>query len=119
MSSNPQKIIEVDSLPFRPYLTGGLIVNVLMIILAISIQRFLPPQIPLFYGMAEGEAQLSRSIFLFLPNTFALIILLSNIFLALLTSENFFKKILIVAGVIATFFATITTIKIFLLVGSF
>ena len=119
MSSNPQKLIELESLPFRPYFTGALIVNVLMVMLGVAVQRFLPPEIPLFYGVAEGESQLSRSIFLFLPNAFALIILIANIFIAYLATEEFFKKILIVAGIIATFFATITTVKIFFLIGSF
>ncbi len=119
MPSNPQKLIDVNSLPFRPYLIGSLIVNVLMVTLAIGLQKFLPPQIPLFYGVAGGEGQLAKAIFLFLPNAFALIILTANIFIATLVGEEFFKKILIMAGIIATFFATITVTKIFLLVGSF
>lgn len=118
MSSNPQKLIEVENLPFRPYLVGSLVVNLLMVALTIGLQKFLPPQIPLFYGVAEGESQLAKSIFLFLPNAFALIVLTANIFIASLVEEEFFKKILIMAGIIATFFATITTVKIFLLVGS-
>jgi hypothetical protein len=119
MSSNSKKLLELESLPFRPYFTGALIVNALMILWGIAVQKFLPPEIPLFYGVAEGENQLARSIFIFLPNIFALIILVANIFIAHLTTEEFFKKILIVAGIIATFFATITTIKVSFLIGSF
>lgn len=118
MPSNPPKLIDIASLPFRPYLVGSFIVNILMVVLALGLQSFLPPQIPLFYGVAEGEGQLARAIFLFIPNAFALIIIVANIFIATLIEEEFVKKILITSGIIATFFATITTLKIFFLVES-
>ncbi len=99
-------------------LKAGLLINFFVIVLTFLGQKYLPPQIPLFYGMAEGEEQLAGSIWLFLPNSLALIFLLVDGFVSSLIDENFTKKILIVAGIIATFFATITTVKIFFLVGS-
>jgi hypothetical protein len=109
---------EKANLPFKGYIQFSVALNILVIIFVLIFLRKLPPQIPLFYGMAEGEEQLTRSWALIVPSLIALFILIVNSLLSLKTNDDFLKKVLIVAGLAATFFASITTIKIFFLVGS-
>ena len=106
-------------LPFRNFVYASFVVNLLLIVFVLAIQRWLPPQVPLFYGMAEGEGQLSRSIFLPIPALAAIGVTIVNIFISLGVKDTFIKKALIVAGLAATFLATITVVKIVFLVGSF
>ena len=107
------------SLPFSNWVYTSFVVNLLLVVFVLTIQRWLPPQVPLFYGMAEGEGQLSRSIFLTVPALAAIGITIVNIFISLGVKDAFIKKTLIVAGLAATFLATITVVKIVFLVGSF
>lgn len=107
------------SLPFYKWVYGSFVVNFVVILFVLGVQRWLPPQVPLFYGMAEGEGQLARSIYLFTPAIAAITVTVVNIFISLAVKDTFIKKTLIVAGLAATFLATITVIKIVFLVGSF
>ena len=106
-------------LPFSNFVYASFVVNLLLIVFVLTIQRWLPPQVPLFYGMAEGEGQLSQSIFLTIPALAAIGITIVNIVISLGVKDTFIKKALIVAGLAATFLATITVVKIVFLVGSF
>lgn len=119
MPAYSPKVVDTKKIPYLAILKAGFLVNFSVIVLTFLGQKYLPPQIPLFYGLAQGEEQLAASIWLFLPNSLALIFLVANGLVATLIDEEFMKKILVGAGIIATFFATITTLKIFLLVGSF
>lgn len=110
---------EVDTLPFKNYLLGALTINMVIILAVVLAQGVLPPQIPLFYGLAEGEGQLAPKLFLLIPSFAASLVLVVNSLLSSLFTEEFIKKALLVASVATTFFAAITTLKIMLLVGSF
>lgn len=82
-------------------------------------QPFLPPQIPLYYGLPVGEEQLSSSLGLVIPGVVSLLILAVNFILVKIIKEEFLKKVLAITALIASFFAIITTYKIIFLVGSF
>jgi hypothetical protein len=118
MKLSSKNIIDTKHLPFVKYLYGGLILNSLLIILLLLLQKLLPPEIPLFYGMAEGEEQIAKSIFIVIPNAVSLLILVVNSIIASYVKQDFYKKILITAGLISTFFSTITALKILFLVGN-
>lgn len=118
MKLSTKQIIDTKHLPFLPYIYAGIVVNVVIIITVLLIQNLLPPEIPLFYGLAEGQEQITNSIFLFIPNGVSLAILLVNLIVASASKQEYYKKILVVAGLIVTFFATITVLKIIFLVGS-
>lgn len=113
-----QKAEAVKNLPFAGYLPLVFGLNLLFIILIFVSQKLLPPQIPLFYGMPEGEGQLASSLFLIIPCLSAIIISVVNVIAALIVGDGFLKKTLIIATIPITFFALITTVKIFLLVGA-
>jgi hypothetical protein len=104
--------------PFRKPLLLITAVNLVVISLVFILQRYLPPQIPLFYGMPEGEGQLATSPLLFLPSLVSLAIIWVNISIGLIIKDEFLKKVLVAACAPVTFFSLTTTVKIFFLVSS-
>lgn len=103
----------------KKYFTASLVISIASTFLALLAKPFLPPQIPLFYGLPESEEQLSLSLGLCLPGIFSLIILTLNFFLAKTVKDEFLKKTLAVAALIVSVFMIITTVKIIFLVGGF
>ncbi len=110
---------EVSALPFKNYAVASLLVNILIILSVILAQRFLPPEVPLFYGLAEGDEQLAPRLFLLIPSLASLVVLVANSLVSSRVEDAFIKKALILAAIGTTFFAAITTLKIMFLVGSF
>lgn len=106
-------------LPFKKTLITSLVTNLLLVLLVVLLKNKLPPQIPLLYGLPEGEEQLVPRLMLVLPNTLAAGIILINIGLTFVTKDMFTRKLLLLVPIVATFLAVITTLKIFFLVGSF
>jgi len=107
-------------IPFKNIIIASFSVNLLVIILVFLIRKnYLPPEVPLYYGLPEGEAQLVPSINLIFPSVLALILISLNILITSLIKDDFLKKTLSTASLVATFFSIITTIKIIFLVGSF
>jgi hypothetical protein len=106
-------------LPFKDFVIASVSINILMAVIVLLIQRWLPPQIPLFYGKPRGEEQLASSLVLTLPSIVSLLILLINVSFAAILKDEFLRKTLVLAAIVVTFFAAITTIKIIFLVGSF
>lgn len=77
----------------------------------------LPPQVPLFYSKPWGEEQLGAPHLLALPLLLGILFLGINGFLSYIVPENsFLKKILILGGMMSCLLASITLIRIVLLV---
>ncbi|MEJ2441565.1 MAG: hypothetical protein P8Y06_01440 [Patescibacteria group bacterium] len=87
--------------------------------MVVLVQIFLPPQIPLFYGLPEGEAQLAPSLSLIIPSLVSLVIMITNITISYFLKDEILKKFLITTAIGVSIFSIVTTIKIVLLVGSF
>jgi hypothetical protein len=105
--------------PLKKVFLVSLAINFLTVLAVLLIQNYLPPQGPLFYGLAEGEEQLITPLGLTIPSLTAILFLIINASLTLVVKNDFLQKTLILAGFAVTIFSTITTIKIILLVGSF
>lgn len=108
-----------ENIPFKNFVGAAFLVNIIMIALVLLVQSFLPPQIPLYYGLPEGEGQLASSLMLVAPSLVSLLILAINISISYFLKEDFFKKTFILVSIGVTIFSAITTIKIILLTGSF
>lgn len=119
MEENKIGKFELSALPFKNYAIASSVVNILVILATLFAQKFLPPQVPLFYGLAEGEGQLAPRLFLLIPSLASLVILTINSLVSSRVEDIFIKKALILAAIGTTFFAAITTLKIMFLVGSF
>ncbi len=109
----------MPDISFKNYIYIALGVNLVILLIVVVSQRFLPPQVPLFYGLAEGEEQLAPSLALAIPSTVSILIIALNVFISSLAKDIFLKRTLVLAGVVTTIFSLVTTIKIILLVGSF
>ena len=95
------------------------IINIAIIVLVFIINKQLPPELPLFYGLAYGKEQLALSHYLVIPSVVALIIILVNTVISYFLEDSFLKTTLLITDFAVTFFSIITTIKIVLLIGSF
>jgi len=113
-----QKKIEGKKVPFSKQVICCLLINLVMILLATLSIFVLPPEIPLLYGLPEGNDQLVKNWAIIIPNLVAFILMFINTIFAINTKDEYIKKIIVLAGFTATFFATITVIKIFFLVGN-
>ena len=99
------------------YVSIGIVI--VSFIIAFLTQSFLPPEIPLYYGLAEGIERLSPSFGLVIPSTVAFLVDFVNFSIALVIKNKFVQQTLILAGFVVSLFSLITIIKIIFLVGSF
>lgn len=106
-------------LPFKNYLALSFIVALGTLFAVIFLQKRLPPQVPLFYGAAEGETQIVPSWALIVPSLISLFVVIANSALASFLKDDFIKKTLVLVATVTAFFSVVTTFKIIFLVGSF
>jgi hypothetical protein len=109
----------LESLPQRRLAYFSILLSILTIAVVFIAKGHLPPEVPLYYGLPISEEQMVPAIELTLPSIFAIALISLNILLALIINDKFLRHTLIVAGFAVSFFATVTTIKIVYLVGSF
>ena len=103
--------------PLQGYFNASWILNLLMIFFGLLLLKRLPPQIPIFYGLPRGEAQLSSPLGILFPPVSSLIFISLNLLLINIIKDGFIKKTLVVAGLASAVFASITVVKIIFLVG--
>ena len=103
----------------KNYALGPMAISLFTCLIALLAQKFLPPQIPLFYGLPVGEEQLSPSIGLIIPSGLSFVISLVNLLLWLKIKDDFLKKVLMISSYVVALFMTVTTLKIIFLVASF
>ena len=106
-----------DLKPYLIFAFGLTAFSILIVLLAKT--KFLPPEVPLFYGEAQGEAQIGKSLGLTIPSLISLFIIVINLLISFIVKDEFLKRVLILASLACAIFSTITTIKIILLIGSF
>lgn len=100
------------------YLVATLALCIFTLAISLIAQKFLPPYIPLFYGLPEGEEQLAPSLALLLPGAFASLLLAINVGLSAYIKNDFIKKSLVLTSLVVSVFAAVATLKIIFLVGS-
>ncbi len=111
--------INLDRLPYKNCVYGAFAVNAILIILIFIFKTHLPPQIPLYYGLARGEQQLAENIYLSIPSLASSLILIANLVLAYFIKDEFIQKTLVISALAGSLLATITVTKIIFVVGSF
>lgn len=105
--------------PFKNLVALTFLINFIAVVSVIILQKYLPPEIPLFYGLPEGGEQLGTSWLLILPSLVSLFIISINLYILKYLEDEFFKKVLVAVGFVSTIFSLTTTIKIIFLVGGF
>ncbi|MBI3397355.1 hypothetical protein HY045_02665 [Candidatus Woesebacteria bacterium] len=103
--------------PFLNYSVLAMLLNLTIVIIVLFAQKLLPPEVPLLYGMPESTAQLTKSIYLTVPNLLALVLVIVNSALAIVIKNDFLNKILTMAALVVSIFCAITTLRIILLVS--
>ena len=109
----------IEDIPYKNSLLIAAFANIAIIAIVLLLQKFFPPQVPLLYGLPEGEDQLVTSLSLTIPSLVSLLAIVINILISYLLKDEFFKKILVVTAIGLTIFSATTTIKIVLLMISF
>jgi hypothetical protein len=107
----------LKKLPFRGYVYSALALDLIAVLTVFLVKNNLPPVVPLLYGRPAGNEQLISTYGLILAPIAAAIITIMNIFLASYIKDEFIKKVFSVASLFVSVLATITVIKIVLLVG--
>jgi hypothetical protein len=98
------------------YISVGIsVLNLLIILIA---QRFLPPVVPLYYGLAEGEQQLGTLNELFILPVLSFGVIIANYVLASFINNEFIKQALVIIALSTSLLLLITSVKIIFLVGS-
>lgn len=111
--------VDTTSLAFVKLLYLTLIVNIINLAYVLVVQRNLQPEVPLFYGLPEGQDQLTNSLGLSMPALVSFSISFVNFFIALYTKKKFFQQALLLTSFLISFFSLVTVVKITLLIGSF
>lgn len=111
--SQPTKI------PFLKLIYISIGLNTVVLAAILFFKNSLPPQVPLFYGLPEGEEQLTNSLNLIIAPTISFFVLGINVIFSLMTKNDLLKKTLITASFFVSLFSFITLVQIFLLIGPF
>lgn len=115
----PKKKGTLSKIPFFRLLIVSIVLSLLTILSTLLSQKYLPPEVPLYYGYPDGKDQLAPSIMLLIPSVSSFLFLVVNGLIAMVIEDEFLKKSLVIASFAITFIATVTTLKIIFLVGSF
>ena len=107
------------NLPLKEAVYTSFILGGVSIASIIALNAFLPPVVPLLYGLPSGDSQLVPKLGLLITPISALVIVIFNLVLAKFTKDIFFKKTLVIAGTFVSLLATISIVKTILLVGFF
>lgn len=106
-------------LPYKGCVYFSLILNALSLIFILISRGFLPPVVPLFYGLPSGADQLTPGLGLVVAPVTGIAMTFINIFVGDLTRDIFLKKTLIISSAFVALLLSIAVIKIVLLVGFF
>ncbi len=109
---------EFEKLPLRKLFVVSFFMSIVTIIIGLITKSFLPPEIPLFYGLPQTQEQLTSSTLIILPSVTSILITIINFILSIKIQDNHLKKTLAFASVLVSLLAIITTYKIIFLVGS-
>jgi len=107
-----------EKLPLKKLFVFSFFLSVITILLGLVAQIFLPPEIPLYYGLPQTSEQLAPTIFIILPSVLSIFITVINTIFSMKIHDNFLNKTLAFTSISVSILAMITTYKIIFLVGS-
>jgi len=116
---DPTGSLGIKDLPLLKLFYFTLAINTIILAYVFSIQKKLQPEVPLFYGLPEGQDQLTNPLNLAIPALISFAITGVNFAICLLIKRKFFQQALVVTSFGVSIFLMITIIKITLLIGSY
>lgn len=105
--------------PFKGYVYATLAINLFVGLMILIVKGWLPPLVPLFYGLPVSGSQLIPAIGLEIAPGTSLVITAINIYLSFWVKDVFLKKVLVISALTISILSAITVIKIIFLVGLF
>ena len=109
----------LTEIPYFKVAIFVVIINILTIIGILFLQRYLPPEIPLYYGLPETIEQLATTRSLIIPPSISTSIIIINTTICVFIKDDFLKKTLMISGLATFIFSIIAIVRIVFLVGSF
>ncbi len=109
---------EFEKIPLKGLFIASFLVSAFGILIGIIAQFFLPPQIPLYFGLPQTNAQLAKPLFIILPSFLSLFISMINTIISIRVSDAYLKKTLAFASLAVCILAIVTTLKIIFLVST-
>ena len=109
----------LKGIPLVKFLYIAFTLGLLNIVTALLLQSNLPPEVPLYYGLAKSQEQLTTSLGLITPGVITLGVAILNTFLAYVLGNDFLQKTLVLSAFSVSIISFIATIEIIFLVGSF
>lgn len=107
------------NLAFKNLFLASVVIDVVTSLAIVILKNFLPPVLPLFFGLPTGETQLVGHLGLLIAPAAAFLLTILNLNVSLLIKDQFLKKILAVSALVVSVLIVITIVKIILLVGFF
>ena len=101
---------DLEKIPLAKMAYFSLILSILNILIVLVSQNNLPPEVPLFYGLARGQEQLASAIKLTLPAIISIFIIIINFILTTFTKNRFLQQALILTGFAVSFLSLITIV---------
>lgn len=124
-SEYPVRMLElnkqfISKIPYVNTIYSATLINVFLVFVVLLLRKNnLPPEVPLFYGLPQGESQIVPSYLLAVPSLFSIIVIFVNTLISLLITNTFLKKSIIISSFVVTVLSVLTTLKIIFLIGSF
>jgi len=112
------KVVVSEGVAHYKIIAVSLVINAATIVVVFALKKFLPPQVPLLYGLAEGEGQLVNTSSLVLPSLISTIIVLVNTAISLVISDDYLQKALVVTALASSIIASIAVLEVIFLVGN-
>lgn len=109
---------EFEKLPLKKLFLTIIVISLVTVLFGLVSQIFLPPQIPLFFGLPQTKSQLAPSILIVLPSLISIFISLTNVFISIKIHDVYLKKVLAFSAITVSIMAAITTLKIIFLISS-
>lgn len=117
--SAKDRLASVSKLPFLKLIYLSIFLNVFTMLGILLLKKNISPELPLFYGLPEGESQIASNEELIIPSMISLLVILINITISSVLQNEFLKRVLIIVSLIITLLGLTTTLEIFFLIGSF
>jgi hypothetical protein len=107
------------NLPCKGCVYFSIALNLLLAGLILILKGFLPPIVPLFYGLPDGAEQLIPYFGLTIAPAIGLIVTFVNVLISNAINDKLLRSALIISSVFISLLLAITTVKIVLLIGLF
>src|SRR3989344_3421884 len=104
-----------NKLPLSRIYLISLSLGLVTMVLPLLLRNFIPPEVPLFYGAAQGQDQITGRLGLIIPGLCAITVTLLNTGFALLIKNKFLQQTLLMATILVSTLSLITILKIILL----